>query len=308
MNVLRGRTAFAKHGSLIWGRNHNVNGHSDTRTASAFIDTERLLSPPHSLLAAHSPDAGQPKLKIVILGLSITSSWENRHAATYRGIVRELSSRGHDVLFLERDTECFSANRDLPTLPYGRVELYSDVKDLKQRFGAAVREAHFIMVGSSVQEGIAIGEWVTRIAQGATAFYDIDTPATMANLLKGKADYLSPALIPRYQIYLSITGGPLLSYIEKHYGSPMARPLYCSVDATQYFPEERALKWDLGYMGTYSDDRQRALDRLLLEPAQRWGEGRFAVAGPQYPRSIHWPRNVKRFAHLSPSKHRDFYN
>jgi spore maturation protein CgeB len=88
----------------------------------------------------------------------------------------------------------------------------------------------------------------------------------------------------------------------------MARPLYCSVDANLYFPEQREIKWDLGYMGTYSDDRQPSLDRLLLEPARRWSEGRFVVAGPQYPRSLRWPRNVKRFTHLPPGKHRGFYN
>src|SRR6185437_14855273 len=108
---------------------------------------------------------------------------------------------------------------------------------------------------------------------------DMDTPVTMANLIKGRVDYISSALIPRYQIYLSFTGGPLLNYIEEHYGSPMARPLYRCVDASLFFPEQRETKWDLGCAEAYGDDRQSTLDRLLLEPARRWGEGRFAVAG-----------------------------
>ncbi|HXT13598.1 MAG TPA: glycosyltransferase [Candidatus Angelobacter sp.] len=247
-------------------------------------------------------------MKIVILGLSITSSWGNGHATTYRGLVRELCARGHEVLFLERDVEWYAANRDLPNPPYGRTELYSSLRELKNRFASEIRAADFVIVGSYVQEGIEIGEWVTRIAEGATAFYDIDTPVTMAQLIKDGVDYISSALIPRYQIYLSFTGGPLLEFIEEHYGSPMARPLYCSVDATLYFPEERELKWDLGYMGTYSDDRQPTLDRLLLEPARRLTDRRFVVAGPQYPRSIRWAKNVKRFTHLPPGKHRNFYN
>jgi spore maturation protein CgeB len=60
-------------------------------------------------------------------------------------------------------------------------------------------------------------------------------------------------------------------------------------------------------MGTYSDDRQPALDRLLLQPATAWADGRFAVAGPQYPKTITWPRNVHRIEHLPPSQHRRFY-
>ena len=54
-------------------------------------------------------------MNIVILGLSITSSWGNGHATTYRALVRALALRGHDVLFLERDAEWYAGNRDLPT-------------------------------------------------------------------------------------------------------------------------------------------------------------------------------------------------
>lgn len=285
------------------------NGHyGNAVIGSEALDTTSLLSPPHSLLGYRPPGLNRPKLKIVILGLSITSSWGNGHATTYRGLVRELSARGHDVLFLERDAQWHAANRDLPEPPYGRTELYLSLRELKHEFASEIREADFVMVGSYVPDGIAIGEWVTRIARGATAFYDLDTPVTITNLIKGNADYISAALIPRYHLYLSFTGGPLLNYIERHYRSPRARPLFCSVDATQYFPEQRPPKWDLGYMGAYSDDRQRALDRLLLEPARRWGDGHFVVAGPEYPRSVRWPRNVKRFTHLPSGKHRSFYN
>jgi spore maturation protein CgeB len=109
-------------------------------------------------------------------------------------------------------------------------------------------------------------------------------------------------------MYLSVTGGPLLDFIGKYYGSPMARPLYCSVDPELYYREQRPIKWDIGYMGTYSEDRQPGLDELMLEAARRCPRCRFVVAGPQYPRDIRWPKNVQRFTHLPPAKHRAFYN
>lgn len=290
-------------------RSRDGNSHSgNVIVGSEALDATSLLSPPHSLLGYRPPEWNRPKLKIVFLGPSIALSWRNDHATTYRGLARELSARGHHVLLLERDARGSAANRDLRDPPHPRTEVYSDVKGLKHEFAAEIREADFVLVCSCVQDGIAIGDWVTGIAHGATAFYDMDTPVTMTNLFKGNEDSISAALIRRYQLYLSFTGGPLLNYIERHYRPPRARPLYCSVDATQYFPEQRPLKWDLGYMGTYSDDCQRALDRLLLEPARRWGEGRFVVAGPHYPRSVRWPRNVNRFARLPPGKHRAFYN
>jgi spore maturation protein CgeB len=149
---------------------------------------------------------------------------------------------------------------------------------------------------------------VTGVAQGPTAFYDIDTPVTLAMLGRGDVEYLSRDLISHYQMYLSFTGGPVLGRLEREYGSPKARPLYCSVDSSIYYPEPQTQKWDLGYMGTYSEDRREPLVRLLLEPARRWGKGRFAVAGPQYPAQIEWPGNVARIAHLPPDRHRAFYN
>jgi spore maturation protein CgeB len=246
-------------------------------------------------------------MRIVILGLSITSSWGNGHATTYRGLVRELAARGHDVLFLERDVPWYAANRDLPHPPYGRTELYANREDLRLRFAEDVGDADLVIVGSYVPEGVAVGEWVIGAARGATAFYDIDTPVTLAKLERGDTEYLSADLIPRYDAYLSFTGGPTLERLEKHWGSPCARPLYCSFDPQLYFPEAVAPQWDLGYIGTYSDDRQPPLERLLLDPARRSREMAFVVAGPQYPESIAWPPNVERIAHLPPAEHRAFY-
>jgi spore maturation protein CgeB len=247
-------------------------------------------------------------MRIVILGLSITSSWGNGHATTYRGLVRELALRGHDLLFLERDVPWYASNRDLPHPPYGVTRLYSGLDELQSTYGTAVEQSDLVVVGSYVPEGIAVGEWVTANARGVTAFYDIDTPVTLGRLERGDLDYLKPELIPRFDLYLSFSGGPILDRLEREYGSPRARPLYCSFDPEQYFPENRSQRWDLGYMGTYSDDRQPPLERLLLEPARGWSEGRFAVAGPQYPASVQWPANVERIEHLPPAEHRDFYN
>jgi spore maturation protein CgeB len=247
-------------------------------------------------------------LKIVILGLTITSSWGNGHATTFRGLVRELDALGHDVLFLERDVPWYARNRDLPNPPYGRICLYASLDALKEGYAEDIRGADFVMVGSYVPDGVAVGEWVTQTARGVTAFYDIDTPVTLAKLAAGDYEYLTPVLIPRYGLYLSFTGGPTLERLEREYGSPRALPLYCSFDPALYFPEPRETLWDLGYMGTYSDDRQPALEKLLIAPARHLAERRFVVAGPQYPETIVWPENVERIAHLPPAEHRAFYN
>lgn len=247
-------------------------------------------------------------LSIVILGLSITSSWGNGHATTYRGLVRELCRRGHRVTFLERDRPWYAENRDMPAPPFGRTCLYRGTGDLKRRFTSCVREADLVMVGSYVPDGIDVGAWAIETASGLTAFYDIDTPVTVVALERGDCPYLTPDLIANYDLYLSFTGGPLLRRIERQFGAPMARALYCAVDPALYRPETVPLRWDLGYIGTYSADRQPILDELLIAPALAWPDGRFVVAGPQYPKAIKWPRNVRRTQHIAPNRHRRFFN
>ncbi|MBI4787174.1 MAG: glycosyltransferase [Chloroflexi bacterium] len=221
--------------------------------------------------------------------------------------MRELSARGHRVLFLERDVPWYASHRDLTNPPYGRTALYPNLAALKDRYATAIRDADLVIVGSYVPEGVAVGEWVTRTARGISAFYDIDTPVTLAKLDRGDYEYLSHALIPRYPLYLSFTGGPILERIERRYGSPMARPLYCSFDPTVYYPMDNQPEWEFGFMGTFSADRQSALEQLLLEPARRWKAARMVVAGSLYPPDIEWPANVERIEHVPPAQHRAFY-
>jgi spore maturation protein CgeB len=246
-------------------------------------------------------------MRVVLLGLSITSSWGNGHATNYRALVRALSARGHDVLFLERDMPWYAAQRDLPRPPWGTTHLYGSLDELRAEHAGAVRDADVVVVGSYVPEGVAVGEWVIATTRGVPAFYDIDTPVTLAKLARGDHEYLAPDLIPRFDLYLSFTGGPTLRRLEDDLGAPMARALYCSVDEAAYRPPEVPLRYDLAYLGTYSADRQPKVEALLLEPARAMPEARFAVAGAQYPDGIGWPANVERAEHLPPPEHPAFY-
>jgi spore maturation protein CgeB len=245
-------------------------------------------------------------MKLVVLGLSLSSSWGNGHATTYRAVLKEFAARGHDILFLERDVPWYADHRDVAEPGYCQLRFYSDVAALHE-WREGIERADAVIVGSYVPEGVAVGRFVQQHARGVTAFYDIDTPVTLAKLERGDFEYLSPEIIPGYDLYLSFTGGPTLRSIEQRYGSPAARALYCSVDPDAYRPLEVPKRWDLSYLGTYSPDRQPTLERLLIEPARALPHLQFVVAGPQYPPEIEWPANVERIEHLPPADHADFY-
>jgi spore maturation protein CgeB len=248
-----------------------------------------------------------PELRIVLVGLSITSSWGNGHATNYRGLVRALADRSHDVLFLERDVPWYAANRDLLEPPSGRTELYGSVEELRDRFAGEIAEADLIVLGSYVPDGIEVGELLLECARGNVAFYDIDTPVTLAAVQRGSCDYLTPRLASRFDLYLSFTGGPTLRRLERELGARRACAFYCFVDPAAYAPREVEERWALGYLGTYGADRQPALERLLCEPARARPDLRFVVAGPQYPPDVAWPSNVDRIEHLAPPAHPEFY-
>jgi spore maturation protein CgeB len=246
------------------------------------------------------------RLRVIVLGLSLSSSWGNGHATTFRALLKAFARRGHDVLFLERDVPWYAAHRDLADPSFCRLELYSNLDDLT-RYSGAIADADAVIVGSYVPDGVEVGRFVRRTARGVVAFYDIDTPVTLAKLERGDFEYLSPDLIPEYDVYFSFTGGPTLDHLMKEYGSPAARALYCSVDPDLYPALDKPKRWDLSYLGTYSADRQPPLERLLIEPARRAPHLRFVVAGPQYPGDIEWPANVERIDHVPPNEHPAFY-
>ncbi len=267
---------------------------------------ERMgFAQPEPLEMAHS--LAERPLRIAILGLSITSSWGNGHATTWRALVRALAQRGHDVLFLERDVPWYASHRDLPDPPWCRTVLYEDLGTLRTQWGEAIAGADLVIVGSFVPDGIEVGDWVQKQARGVTAFYDIDTPVTLAALAQQACTYLSHSQLPGYDLYLSFTGGPTLERLERQFGARAARVLYCAVDPQLHAAQDVACSLDLGYMGTDSTDRRAGLETLLLAPARRWPQGRFAVAGANHPGTADWPANVRYVPHLPPPEHRAFY-
>ena len=246
-------------------------------------------------------------LDIVVLGLSLSSSWGNGHATTYRALLRGLRLRGHRVLFLERDMPWYASHRDLPNPDFCELAFYDGVDALRTVHRARLSQADAVIVGSYVPDGGTVLSEVLELATGLVGFYDIDTPVTLAAIARRDCSYLQAAQIPLLDLYLSFTGGPILDTLRRDYGARQPHAFYCAVDETLYGPTSTPTRWDLGYLGTYGADRQQTLQRLLVEPARRLPDQRFVVAGPQYPDDLVWPDNVERIEHLSPADHAAFY-
>ena len=249
-------------------------------------------------------------MKLTIFGLSITSSWGNGHATTYRALCQALHRRGHRIVFFEHNLEWYQNNRDLPQPPYCDLRLFDNWKEVLPAVRKELADSDVAMVGSYFPEGVSALEEVLISNTPVKAFYDIDTPITVKNLkLHGKTDYLDLRYLPELDIYFSFTGGPMLNDLEQNLGVPFAVPLYCSVDPEKHHELAASPHFtcDMSYMGTYAADRQRKIEELLCMPARRLARKKFIVAGPQYPASLEWPGNVERMMHLDPRYHAEFY-
>lgn len=254
---------------------------------------------------------GEPGMKLVFFGLTITSSWGNGHATTYRSLLRALAARGHRVHFVEKDVEWYRCNRDLPAPDYCSVGLYGEWEGSCGRLIELSRDADAVVIGSYFPDASAAMRALLESGQQVVLFYDIDTPVTVSQLrAEGSASYLDADLIPHYSAYLSFSGGPILHEIETCFGSRWAVPFYCSVDPEIYKQSavQEPFRCDLSYLGTYAADRQSKLMELLNHSAQLAPERRFIVAGPQYPAESTWAPNVDRIAHLAPPEHPPFYS
>ena len=249
-------------------------------------------------------------MKIVIFGLSITSSWGNGHATTYRALARALRARRHQVIFFERNAEWYRSNRDLPEPSFCKVHIYEQWDEVLPKARKEVCDSDVAMVGSYCPDGIAAIEEILTSKAGVKAYYDIDTPITVAQLRSGGAEYLKPHQIPGFDIYFSFTGGPMLRELETSFGAKVAVPLYCSFDPAKYrfAPVRPEYACDFSYMGTYAPDRQAKIEKLFCTPARQLPAKRFLLAGPQYPEDLRWPQNVKHIIHLEPRFHASFYS
>ncbi|WP_230530184.1 CgeB family protein [Microvirga roseola] len=250
-------------------------------------------------------------MKIVVFGLTISSSWGNGHATLWRGLCRALARQGHRVVFFEKDVPYYAMNRDLFELPGGDLVLYDEWTSVQSRAKAEIADANAAMVTSYCPDGLAATELLLDEARGLRIFYDLDTPVTLSRLqAKEAVPYIGPRGLKDFDLVLSYTGGGALDRLQTDLGAQRVAPLYGHVDPDVHRPVQAQEHYasDLSYLGTYAEDRQAALERLFIEPATLRPSLRFLIGGAQYPQDFPWQPNIYFVKHLPPSEHPAFFS
>jgi spore maturation protein CgeB len=249
-------------------------------------------------------------MKLVIFGLSVSSSWGNGHATLWRGLVRALAARGHEIHFFERDVPYYASHRDLTELPGAHLHLYNDWDIARERARVLLNDADASMVTSYCPDALAAEILTAESPVPLRTFYDLDTPVTLSRLDSGESvDYIGPRQLRDYDLVLSYTGGKALTELETRLGARRTAPLYGHVDPALHAPAEpiERFRCDLSYLGTYAEDRQRTLEDLFVEPARLLPDRKFCLGGAMYPMDFPWTENIFFVRHLPPAEHPAFF-
>ncbi len=249
-------------------------------------------------------------MKIVIFGLTISSTWGNGHATLWRGLCRALHDKHHHVVFYERDEPYYAGARDFFEMPGGKLVLYEDWPDTRDGAMRDVADADVAIVTSYCSDGIAAGELVCSGGRALSVFYDMDTPVTLARIQRGETiPYMGPSGLRDFDLVLSYTGGRALEHLHHKLGARLVMPLYGHVDPDVYRPSEAVARYrsDLSYLGTFAVDRQAALEALFVEPARQRPDRRFLLGGAQYPNDFPWTMNMFFVRHLPACEHPAFF-
>jgi spore maturation protein CgeB len=249
-------------------------------------------------------------MKLLVFGLTISSSWGNGHATLWRGLCRALAVKGHRVVFFERDVPYYASTRDYTEIPGGELVLYSAWEDVCSRAACEINDADAAIVTSYCPDALAATRMIVDDGGPRAVFYDLDAPITLARLNAGETvDYI-PGNLADFDLVLSYAGGSTLDQLRFRLGARQVEPLYGHVDPDIHHrvtPIE-SYRADLSYLGTFSSDRQSGLDALFLTPARERPEKRFVIGGAQYPTEFPWSKNIYFVRHLPPDEHPSFYS
>lgn len=249
-------------------------------------------------------------MKIVIFGLTITSTWANGHGTLWRGLCRAMHARGHSVTFYERDVPYYASARDLLDVPWCRVVLYPSWPDVAAQVRRDLLDADAAIVTSYCPDGQDASDAVLQSRVPRRVFYDLDSPITLERIRRGeRVAYLPDAGLGGFDLVLSYAGGAVLNELKAWLGARAVAPLYGSVDPNVHRPVPSVTSQlnDLSYLGTYAADRQDILERLFVGSAAASPSKRFALAGSQYPADFPWRENISYLSHMPPAHHPAFF-
>ena len=249
-------------------------------------------------------------MKLVIFGLTISSSWGNGHATLWRALCRGLHARGHEIVFFERDVPYYARHRDQHEPQGCTLRLYSQWEDVVTEARRSLRDADVGMVTSYCPDGRVAAAAVLDSTAALKVYYDLDTPVTLARLRDGqRVDYL-PATDSAPSISSSATPAATRSgSCARHLAHGRSRR---SMAASIRMSTGRSMPTRGSHVTSRISARTRPIARTRstgCSSSRRFGvrPGGSHWPGRMYPPDFRWTPNMFYLSHLPPGDHPSFY-
>jgi len=246
------------------------------------------------------------KLRISFFGSSLVSAWWNGAATYYRGILRALHERGHEITFYEPDALNRQSHRDIDDPPYARVVVYEATPHGAQQ--AVERAAGSDLVAKASGVGV-LDELLERAVlalkspRTMVVFWDVDAPATLERMKADPNDGLR-ALVPQFDAVFTYGGGPGVVRAYAEFGARVCKCIYNALDPSTHYPAApgSAMCCDVLFVGNRLPDREQRVDEFFIEPARRLPQRQFLLGGNGWD-DKQLPFNVRRLGHVFTADH-----
>ena len=248
-------------------------------------------------------------MKIAFYGSSLLSSYWNGAATYYRGIISDLARRGYQVTFYEPDAFDRQQHRDIDPPDWAEVVVYPATIEGARAVMAKAGRADVVVKASGV--GVFDDELLEGVMRNARPnairiFWDVDAPATLAELRDAPDHPLHKAL-PGLDRVFTYGGGPPVIAAYEAFGAPRCIPIYNALDPSTHHPVpgETRFAADLSFLGNRLPDREARVEEFFLSAAARLPARSFLIGGNGW-HDKPMPGNIRQIGHVYTREHNAF--
>lgn len=248
-------------------------------------------------------------MKIAFWGSSLVSAYWNGAATYYRGVLRALAQRGHEVTFFEPDAYNRQQHRDIEDPEWACIIVYNadDLDEVNRHLTAT---AHFDVVAKASGVGVLDEYLEVRAAtmprSACRVFWDVDAPATLERLASDPDDPFH-SVLPQFDLVFTYGGGKRVTDEYRSMGARECFPIYNAFDPDVHFPvaPEARFSCDVSFLGNRLPDREARVENFFLTPAQLAPTQSFLLGGAGWSDKP-LPPNMKYLGHIYTAEHNAF--
>lgn len=247
-------------------------------------------------------------MHIAFYGSSLLSAYWNGAATYYRGMLGELAKRGWRVTFYEPNAFDRQKHRDIDPPDWAEVVVWENTAAACRQVMARAGDADVVVKASGVGvfDDELLGVWDQAAPGALKVFWDVDAPATLAEL-KAAPEHPLRLALPGLDHVLTYGGGPPVISAYEALGAPVCRPIYNALDPTTHHPvpDDARFQVDLALLANRLPDREGRIERFFLEPAAALPQRSFLLGGNGW-NDKPMSGNVRRLGHVGTGEHNAF--